>query len=228
MRGLNMVIKCRINGVDVAITKVDTKWGRVYFTLNGRELFEWFESDFSELWESYKLVSSKYEFIKENGEYFRNHFVIIKDNNEYIDFLNRLYDFLQDHLKNCGKGQNEMNVDTNLHSNEIEATVIRNKNTSETESDTNTKVCISYSLDKGDTYFERNGNTFDEMREMPILGEISFYSGDNTVPTEDNCDFKIVFEGRCYTKGENGIDEDYIQREITLSLKAKLDELFKD
>lgn len=41
-----MVIKCRINGVDVAITKVDTKWERVYFTLNGRELFEWFESDF--------------------------------------------------------------------------------------------------------------------------------------------------------------------------------------
>lgn len=103
-----MVIKCRINGVDVVITEVDTKWERVYFALNGHELFEWFESDFSELGKSYKLVSSKYEFIKENGEYFRNHFVIIKDNNEYIDFLNRLYDFLQDHLKNCGKGQNEM------------------------------------------------------------------------------------------------------------------------
>lgn len=38
----------------------------------------------------------------------------------------------------------------------------------------------------------------------------------------------LVFEGRCYTKGEKGIDEDYIQREITLSLKAKLNELFKD
>lgn len=103
-----MVIKCRINGVDVVITEVDTKWGRVYFALNGRELFEWFESDFSELGKSYKLVSSKYEFIKENGEYFRNHFVIIKDNNEYIDFLNRLYDFLQDHLKNYTKRGKEV------------------------------------------------------------------------------------------------------------------------
>ena len=96
----------KINGVIVAIIGLDKCNGyfRVYYTLDGRELFDWVEKDLF-AWAKrggtkYKLQSTKTSFIADNYKCYR-YFVDIEDNVKYLEFLSSLYDCLQDYLKNC-------------------------------------------------------------------------------------------------------------------------------
>lgn len=95
----------KINGVSVAIIGLDKCNGylRVYYTLNGYELFEWVKRDLF-AWArrdkaKYKLESTKDNFIADATRYCTRCFVDIESNVEYLEFLRNLYDYLQDYLR---------------------------------------------------------------------------------------------------------------------------------
>lgn len=96
----------KINGVIVAIIGRNklNRWLSENYTLNGYMFLDWVKKDLV-VWAKrdgtkYKLQSTKTSFIADNDNYECYRYIVdIEDNVEYMEFLNGLYDCLQDYLK---------------------------------------------------------------------------------------------------------------------------------